>query len=202
MSVPQFQVSNVIAGSGYFYLAPAGTAVPDLSTMPTDASLQSAGFIPSGYTDDGIQTTYTPQTKDIDVDEEMSAVQILLIGEKLEISLKMAEVTLNNLLRAIAGSSLVTGSNISTLYLGSPAQSAVQEYVGIFMGPAPGTEANAGSTGRVIVAYRIKATAPVTHHAQRKDKVTYSVKFTALADSTKSQGQRLGYMRDYNQAGS
>jgi len=202
MSVPQFQASNVIAGAGFMYLAPAGTAIPDLSTMPTDSTLQSAGFVPSGYTDDGVQFTYTPQTKDIDVDEEMSPVQILLIGEKLEINLKFAEVTLNNLLRAIAGSSLVEGAGISTLYLGSPAQSSVQEYVAIFMGPAPGTEANAGTTGRVIAVYRIKSTGAVTHHAQRKDKVVYAVKFTALADSTKSAGQRLAKIIDYNQAGS
>lgn len=202
MSVPQFQVTNVIAGSGNLYTAPAGTAPPTLTSMPTDSTWQSAGFIPSGYTDDGVQFVYTPQTKDIPVDEEMSAVQILLIGEKLEINLKMAETTLTNLQKSIAGSSLVEGSGISTLYLGSPAQSAVQEFVLGFSGPAPGTETGAGATGRSILVWRVKATAAVTIHYQRKDKIIYNVKFTALADSTQPQGQRLCKMIDYNQAGS
>lgn len=202
MSVPQFQVTNVIAGAGNLYTAPSGTALPSLATMPTDSAWQTAGFIPSGYTDDGVQFVYTPQTKDINVDEEMSPVQILLIGEKLEISVKLAEATLNNLLKAIAGSSLVLGAGVSTLYLGSAAQANVQEFVLGFSGPAPGTEAGAGLTGRAIAVYRVKATAAVTIHYQRKDKVVYNVKFTALADSTQSAGQRLCKIIDYNQAGS
>jgi hypothetical protein len=202
MSVPQFQQTNVIAGAGFCYLAPAGTALPTLSTMPTDSTWQAAGFVPTGYTDDGVQFTYTPQTKDITVDEEMGPVQVLLIGEKLEISFKMAEVTLNNLLKSIAGASLVLAAGVSTLYLGSPAQSAVQEFVLGFMGPAPGTEVGALNTGRVIVVWRVKSTAAVTEHFQRKDKRFYQVKFTALVDSTQSAGQKLAKIIDYNQAGS
>ena len=196
------QSANVIAGSGALYLAPSGTALPSLVTMPTDSTWTAAGFIGSGYTDDGVQIVYTPQVKDIAVDEEMSPVQILLIGEKLEINLKFAEVTLNNLLRAIAGASLVEGSGTSTLYLGTPLQANVQTYVAGFMGPAPGNEANAGVTGRVFVAYKVMATAAVTQHWQRKDKLSYNVKFMAIANSSASQGQKLGYITDYNQAGS
>ena len=196
------QTANVIAGSGALYLAPSGTALPTLTTMPTDSTWTGAGFTGSGYTDDGVTFVYTPQVKDIEVDEEMSPVQILLVGEKLEVELKFAEVTLNNLLRSIAGSSLVEGSGVSTLYLGSPLQANVQQYVAGFMGPAPGTEANAGVTGRVIVIYRLVATAAVTMHWQRKDKLVYNVKFTALANSTQTAGQKLGYITDYNQAGS
>ena len=196
------QVANVIAGAGALYLAPSGTAAPSLATMPTDSSWTAAGFVGSGYTDDGVQFTYTPQVKDIEVDEEMSPVQILLIGEKLEISLKFAEVTLNNLLRAIAGSSLVEGSGISTLYLGTPLQSAVQQYVLGFMGPAPGLEPNAINTGRVILVHRVVAIAAVTEHYQRKDKRVFNVKFQAIADSTQQQGQRLAQIIDYNPAGS
>jgi hypothetical protein len=202
MSVPQFQVTNVIAGAGQLYLAPKGTALPTLATMPTDSTWQTAGFVPSGYTDDGVQFVYTPQFKDLTVDEEMAPVDSILIGEKMEINLKMAEVTLNNFQRACAGASLVLGAGISTLYLGSPAQSSVQEFVLGFMGPAPGTEVGAANTGRVAVVWRVKATAAVTEHYQRKDKRVYNVKFTALADSSQSAGQKLAKFIDYNQAGS
>jgi hypothetical protein len=196
------QSANVIAGSGALYLAPSGTALPTLVTMPTDSTWTAAGFVGSGYTDDGVQIVYTPQVKDITVDEEMSPVQILLIGEKLEVSVAFAEVTLNNLLRAIAGSSLVEGSGISTLYLGSPLQANVQQYVAGFMGPAPGLEASAGVTGRVMAIYRLVATAAITQHWQRKDKLVFKAKFTALANSTQTSGQKLGFITDYNQAGS
>jgi len=202
MSVPQFQATNVLVGSGFFYTAPKGTAVISQSTMPTDATLQAGGFVPSGYTDDGVQFVYTPQMKDITVDEELSPVDVRLIGEKLEISLKMAEATLNNLVLSIAGSTLVTSGGVSTLTIGSPANPDQGEVLLFFMGPAPGTETNAATTGRSIQVWRAKASAAVTYHAQRKDKVIYNVKFTALADSTQAAGSRLCKIVDYNQAGS
>jgi hypothetical protein len=202
MSVPQFQATNVITGSGFFYIAPKGTAFPSLATMPTDTTWQTAGFVPSGYTDDGIQTVYTPQFKDITVDEELSPVDVRLIGEKLEISFKMAESTLNNLVRAIAGSTLTLGAGVSTLSIGSPSDAGQGEVVLGFMGPAPGTETGASTTGRVMQVWRAKNTAAVTYHAQRKDKVIFNVKFTALADSSQAAGAKLAKITDYNQAGS
>jgi hypothetical protein len=202
MSVPQFQVSNVLVGAGFFYTAPAGTTPIDQSTMPTDTTVQAAGFTPSGYTDDGVQFVYTPQMKDIAVDEELSPVDVRLIGEKLEINLKMAEATLNNLVTAIAGSTLTLSGGKSTLTIGSPANPDQGEMLLFFMGPAPGTEPNAATTGRSIQVWRAKSSAAVTIHYQRKDKVIYNVKFTALASSGQAAGARLCKIVDYNQAGS
>ncbi len=203
MSSPQFQTSNVIVGSGYFYTAPSGTASPATTSMPTDGIIQTAGYTPSGYTDDGVQFVYTPQMKDITVDEELSPIDIRLIGEKLEINLKLAEATLNNLVKAIAGSTLtVTPGGNSVLTLGSPANPDQGEYAACFMGPAPGTEALAGQTGRFIYVSRLKASAAVTIHYQRKDKVVYNVKFTALANSALAPGQKLCTITDFNDAGS
>jgi hypothetical protein len=204
MSVPQFQASNVIVGSGFFYTAPAGTASPSTTVMPTDSIIQTAGYTPSGYTDDGVQFGYTPQMKDITVDEELSPIDVRLIGEKLEISLKLAEATLNNLVKAIAGSTLtINGAgDASVLTIGSPANPDQGEFAACFMGPAPGTEALANQTGRFIYVSRLKATAAVTIHYQRKDKVVYNVKFTALANSALAAGSRLCSITDFNAAGS
>lgn len=188
--------ANVIAGPGVMYLAASGTAIPSLASLPVTWT----GFTSPGYTDDGVEFVYTPTFKDITVDEEMAPVQKILVGEKLEINVKMAESTLINLQKAIAGSSLVQGASVSTLYLGSP--NSTTEWVLGFQGPAPGLEANAGTLGRVIIVYRVKATAAVTFKYQRKDKIIYNVKFEALADSTQSAGQRLSKIVDFNPAGS
>jgi hypothetical protein len=185
--------TNVIAGSGIMYLAPAGTAVPSIASLP----ITWTGFDSPGYTDDGVEFVYSPTFKDITVDEEMSPVDKLLTAEKLEVNVKLAETTLKNLQKAIAGSSLVEGVGISTLYLGSA--SSTQEWILGFVGPAPLANGNAS---RVILLWRVKATAAVTFKYQRKDKVIYTVKFEALADSTKSAGQRLAKIQDYNSAGS
>jgi hypothetical protein len=194
--------ANVIVGSGTAYYAPKGTALPSLTTIPSASTWTSAGFTPFGYTDDGVQFTHTPTFKEIEVDEEMAAIDNRLIKEKLEVGIKLAESTLLNLAVAIPGSTLTEGPTTSTLTVGSPSNPELGEYVLAFQGPAPGSETNAGTLGRVIVVYRVKNTAAVTHHAQRKDKVIYAVKFDAMADSSKSAGQRLYEVIDYNPAGS
>lgn len=194
--------ANVIVGSGTAYIAPKGTALPALTSQPTASTWTSAGFTPVGYTDDGVSITYTPTFKDIDVDEEMAPVDKRLIAEKLEVSIKLAEATLLNLLTAIPGGTLTDGPSVSTLTIGSPSNPDQGEFVIGFQGPAPGLETNAGTLGRVFVVYRVKQVAAVTHHAQRKDKVIYAVKFDALADSSRAAGNRLMEVIDYNPAGS
>lgn len=194
--------ANVIVGSGQAYIAPKGTALPSLTAQPSASTWTEAGFTPFGYTDDGVQFTHTPSFKDIEADEEMAPIDKRLIGEKMEVGLKLLETTLNNLSIAIPGSTLTLGASVSTLTVGSPSNPELGEYVLAFQGPSPGLEANAGTLGRVIVVYRVKNTAAVTHHAQRKDKVIYALKLDAMADSSKPAGQRLYEVIDYNPAGS
>lgn len=189
--------ANVIAGSGTLYMAPAGTSLPTITSLP----ITWTGFDQPGYTDDGVDFTYTPTIKDIDVDEEMSPVQKILTAEKLVIGVTMAETTLINLAKAIAGSTLTDHSgSISTIKIGSA--SSLSEWILGFQGPAPGLEANANTSGRVIIVYRVKATAAVSFKYQRKDKVVYKVQFEALADSSKPAGERLCLIQDFNPAGS
>lgn len=197
--------ANVIVGAGVMYTAPAGTALPAAitgPTAPTPTNWTTAGFTASGYTDDGVSITYTPTFKDITVDEEMAPVDKRLIGEKVEITVKLAEATLLNLLTAIPGGTLTDGPTVSTLTIGSPTNPDQGEFVLAFQGPAPGLEAGAGQNGRVFAIYRVKQIAAVTHHAQRKDKVVYSCKFEAMAKSANAAGNRLMEVIDYNPAGS
>ena len=194
--------ANVIVGYGYLYTAPANTALPSLTTQPTSAIWTAAGFTEVGYTDDGVTVTYTPTFKPIDVDESMSPVQIVLIGEKLEISVKLAEATLLNLVTSIAGSTLTENATTSTLTIGNPANPNQGEIVLGFQGPAPTSQPGTNVLGRVMVVYRAKATAAVSYHAQRKDKVIYNVKWEAMAKASLAAGGQLAEIIDYNPAGS
>lgn len=194
--------ANVIVGYGYLYTAPSGTALPVLTTQPSSSTWTSAGFTEVGYTDDGVTVTYTPTFKSIDVDESMSPVQIVLIGEKLEISVKLAEATLLNLVQSIAGSTLTENTTTSTLTLGNPSNPNQGEIVLGFQGPAPSSQPGVNTLGRVMVVYRAKATAAVSYHAQRKDKVVYNVKWEAMAKSSLSAGGQLAEIIDFNPAGS
>lgn len=194
--------TNVIVGYGFLYTAPKGTALPSLVTQPNAAAWASAGFAQAGYTDDGVTFEYEPTFKDIVVDESMSVIDKKLIGEKLLVSVKMAEATLLNLAASIAGSTISENATTTTLTLGNPSNPSAGEIVIAFQGPAPVSQAGINTLGRVFVVYRAKAIAKVSYHAQRKDKVVYNVQWEALADSTKAAGGQLSEIIDWNPAGS
>lgn len=186
--------ANVIHGSGILRVAPKGSSLPDLTDLNAEGKLNWPGaFDEVGYTDDGVEFVYTPTFKDIKVDEEPSPIDQLLDGEKLEVKVKLAEATLENLNRAIAGSSLESDSEGDTLHVGSADPEDIQEVILGFEGPAP-----ADNQTRVIIAYRAKVTSSVSFKYQRSDKVMYDVTFTCLADSSQPAGQRLFLKRDFN----
>lgn len=193
---------NVIVGSGLLYIAPKGTVLPTLTTQPTSSTWTSAGFTEAGFTDDGVQYVYTPTFKNIDVDESMSPIAIRLIGEKLEVSAKLAEATLLNIAASIAGSTIVETGGRTVLTIGNPADPNQGEIVLGFQGPATQFQPGINTLGRVYTLFRAKATAAVTYHAQRKDKVIISVKWEAIADSTQAAGGQLSEIIDYTQTGS
>jgi len=181
--------ANIIAGSGILRVAPSGTALPSLATLPTTWT----GFVDVGYTVDGVTMLYTPTFKDLNVDEEMSPIQQLLTAEKFEIKIKMAESAMDNLAIAIAASTFTNpGTGIKTLDFGSLPSASIPEKILAFQGVSFG-----GTTDRVVIAYRAKCTSAVAIHAQRADYVTYDVTFSCLADGTKAIGKRLGQIIDY-----
>lgn len=65
-----------------------------------------APYIEVGYTEDGVTVTYTADTTPIKVAEETFPIGMVLSGEAYEIALSMAEATLANMNRAMAGSVL------------------------------------------------------------------------------------------------
>jgi len=175
-------VANVIAGPGALFIAPKGTALPGLSASLTTFG----GFTPVGYTDDGVELDYTPTIKDIMVDEESTAVQVLLTTEKLVVTVKLAETTLANLFNSIAGATL-TGNQLTIGGLFIP-----NEFAMGIAGPAP-------STGKIrqIGIHRVIQKAGVKMHYQRKDKVMFACQFEALADSTQPIGARMCVIQDF-----
>lgn len=140
-----------------------------------------------GYTDAGIDVTYTPSIKDILVDEEMAPVFKILTEEKCAIATHLAQATLQNLNYSIAASTYTDEtipSNAVVLEAGSAAALNFT-MVGI-QAPAPGT-----NVARVIILFKALANAAVAIKIQRKDKVVIPVTFEAMADPTKPAGKRL-----------
>ena len=103
-------VSQLVAGPGLLYIAPLGTALPNLTGS---TAVFPTGWRPVGYTDAGIDSTYTPKIKPISVDEEASPVLDILESEDFKIMAHLAEVNLKNYQAAISASVLTTPTQLS-----------------------------------------------------------------------------------------
>jgi hypothetical protein len=182
---------NVIKGSGVLYVAPLGTSLPNLDgTIPV---VWPSGWKAVGYTEDGVEIQYTPTFKDVVVDEEMAPIDNFLSAEKATVSAKLAEATLVNLQRAIAGSKLSSASGspdkATTLKVGS---SALDNQVMLgFEGPAPSTQVT-----RIFIAYKAKAIGAIALKVQRTSQQVINGEWNILADPTKPVGERLFQFTD------
>lgn len=178
--------TQVIAGPGLIYVAPLGTALPIFDAHGEYPVVWPSGWVAAGYTDAGIDETYTPTIKEVTVDEEAAPVLDILEKESYAISCHLAEATLENLNNAIAASTFTndTANEFKSVAVGS--KPIVYRMVGV-QGPAPGT-----NLARVILIRKAVAKAAVQMKMTRKDKVVIPVTFEAR----KLSGQDLATTYD------
>lgn len=124
-------VEEILTGVGELYLAPVGTAKPDLEDVP------GAAWTALGYTDGGVTLNLEQKIDEHRVDQETGAVEASRSEESLKIETSLAEVTLENLGRVLgrtvavtAAASGVIGKRSVGLYRGA----AVQKYALLYRG--------------------------------------------------------------------
>lgn len=166
--------TQVIAGPGKLYVAVLGSTLPTFDAHGEYPVVWPAAWKAVGYTDAGIDVTYSPTIKEITVDEETAPVSDILTAEKFTLACHLAEVTLQNLNRAISASTYVDDSAANEeIHVSIGSQSLNYTMVGI-EGPAPGTNLK-----RVIILRKALAKGNVAFKIQRKDKVVFPVEFDA-----------------------
>jgi hypothetical protein len=158
-------VSQLIAGPGLLYVAPLGTTLP---TLTGSTAVFPTGWRSVGFTDAGIDATYTPTVKPIYVDEQAAPVLDILEKEDFKIVAHLAEMNLKNLNASIAASVLTTPTQLS---VGSK---PLVYFMVACTGPAPDT-----FTQRVILVQKAIATGPVATKITRKDKQITALQFDA-----------------------
>jgi stage V sporulation protein SpoVS len=84
--------ANVLVGVATLYYGAAGAAVGAITTEV-------------GYTEDGVTIEYTPDVTDISVEEETVPIKRVIIKEEISITCNIAESSLNNIEKALAGAS-------------------------------------------------------------------------------------------------
>lgn len=182
--------TNVIIGAGTMYVADVGTA---------DANMFSAAYDVGG-TSGGVEISYEPEYKDIEVDQEFAPIAKKKIREKMTVKTTMAESTLQNIL--LAWGLPATRLSNGTLSFGeSEVSDAVEKQVYI-RGKGPNGQ------NRTVKLWRCTPQGNATF-AFKKDDVTFvNVEFMVLASSTKAgnvatlPGEKMGQIVDESYDGS
>jgi hypothetical protein len=186
-------VSKVMVGSVALYTAAAGSTAPNIDgTYPI---VWPVAWTKVGYTDSGVELSYSPSIKEINVDEESAPVLYVLDKEKAEVTVTIAEATLDRLNKAISASTLTgpaaadaTHGKLTKLEFGSGVLTEVM--VG-FEGYAPPDTPGGALLPCVGIGWRAMAQGNVKIAFKRTDKQMFQVSFSLLADSTKAVGKRL-----------
>lgn len=97
-------IDTIVIGGVAYTVEPGGDA-PGMSL--------SSPFTDVGYTEDGVTITYNADEADIDVEEETYSIDRVITKETTEITCNMAESSLFNIDKAMAGA--VLSGNIITL---------------------------------------------------------------------------------------
>ncbi len=100
-------VDTLVVANVAYTIEPGGTA-PAMSL--------SSPFTEIGYTEDGVIATFTSDETDIEVEEETFPIDRVITKETAEVTCNMAESSLYNISKALAGS--VLSGNIITLGAG------------------------------------------------------------------------------------
>ena len=144
-----------------YTIEPGGTA-PGLSL--------SSPYTDVGYTEDGVTLNYNVDTSDIEVEEESFPINRRITKETLEVVCNMAESSLFNVDKAIAGS--VLSGNVITIGAGVLKEMSIQ---------LKGT--NPAGYDRSIDLPRVTATGTVGMSYRKGEKTVVPVTFQALKPS-------------------
>lgn len=107
--MPRGNPKAVTLGPGKLFIAPLGSTEPaDLTTA------WPAAWVGVGYTEEGSSFSYEVSYEDVPVAEELDPIDSKPTGRNASVSFASAEVTAENLKRAMNGGTITTGTGIKT----------------------------------------------------------------------------------------
>jgi hypothetical protein len=136
-------------------------------------------YVNVGYTEDGVQISYEPSFAFIEVEEEVNPLKAMITKETIEITANLAESTLFNMDKAMAGS-VLAGSVVSV------GAGVLKEMSIRVVGKNP------AGFNRTIEFYKCIASGRVGMSYKRDEKTVVPVTFTAL----KETGQNVMTLTD------
>ena len=163
-----------------------------------------------GLTTEGVEVEYTPEFKDVEVDQLLDAAEVYKTKQTMTVSTTLAEATLEHLLFVwglgneqlkgegdtpfAGGTALATGESELGIYEGALGETPVERQLA-FVGPGP---RKAGAkTERVYHLRRVLQTEASSHGLKRAEETVFPVSFRCLPDPRASfAGAGYGTIRE------
>jgi hypothetical protein len=212
--------ANIIVGAAAFFITKQGAALLTDATLPASVNgtsykdtLQEGAVVRNvGYTNNGVDITFTPTFGDVTVDQLLDVAKLYKSGMQVTLKTSFAEATLENLLISIAQKGAVANSTaISAIWTdGVPSTGTFTSgnYIDVLSGDlgdypversivcvGPGNLKNIGATAatdqveRIYVGYRAVSITNVTVSAKRDAATMFDVEFRLLPNDNGSYGK-------------
>ena len=113
---PNFNTGNVLFGVGYLWTAAFGTALPADVNLGDSSQWALSNWTYIGSTDQGVTLTFNPSMSNLQIEEQVTPVASLVSTATYQVTLALAEETLNNINLAYgAGGTLTqTAANLGS----------------------------------------------------------------------------------------
>lgn len=95
-TTPNYNVANVLFGTGILFTAIPGTALPSDQNLGVGASWLGLGWAYVGATEAGVTVTFNPTVQDIMIEEQPTPVGVAVNTATLQVTCSLAEETLAN----------------------------------------------------------------------------------------------------------
>lgn len=180
-------VTKILVAQARLLVGPPGVAAPTRAPM-TGLLTWDVSMKEVGYTEKGVESTYTPTKKGYGVDEELGDVLEILTGEKLNIQTVLSQTTMKNFSQALAAaaySATAAASGVvgtSRISLGS---GALQEFTIGLEGLSP------EGFPAYFIGWRGRPGAAVKRTWSKVNVTSLAFSVDFLVDSSKALGSRL-----------
>lgn len=202
-----YQTKNLINGAAALYFSTASSdsvdwtgsvALPESVRTESmrDTLEASEGWYGAGFTTEGVEVEYSPEFKDVEVDQLLDAAQIYKTKQTFSVNTTLAEATLENLQIVWAlptdalvkysthstdfdGKDLIEGDEIVGIGGGSLGEYPIERSLA-FVGNAPRVPGY--KTERVYHIRRVLQTEASSHSLRRGEETVFPVSFRCMPD--------------------
>jgi hypothetical protein len=184
---PAWTTGNVLFGVGYLWTATFGTALPADVNLGDSTQWQLSNWSYVGATDQGVSLTFNPSMSNLQIEEQVTPIASLVSTATYQVTLSMAEETINNINLAYGNGGTITqtAANIGT---NQPAKSVLALSSNFKTLACAVLGANSLGYPRVFYIPKVNSAGQVqTAFRRAADKRMYPVTLNTLCDLSQIQ---------------